>query len=522
MATAPLTRPAAPPEGLPVGALSGAEAGFRRPARRGGGFRGGGFRGPGEALRVPPAGFVFREEPPRRRSWADFDLAEPDSTASELLDCGLAPPGRLRPRRSPDRRFPDRRFPDRRSRTETGDPAPGFVGLHPEERADTAADGPITAPEIARSFREEVTAVVETVLRGAIGATGAATFLAYHRLTGGPHRSIRAIAAAAHDRGCRTAPSRERVRIAAVEGGRILAEAAGRIRFRHWDSAVAEALERTPLALPRFLVHFGYRTRSRPEEVGESLRRMAGLFGLDFPFRFRAAGNEVWVTPDDPEEADRVVETVRRLERLRPAPWYEWEDAVRGATHPEAADLAHILRESDRWGFLDSGEGFFWRRPPLPPKRADRAGNTVLAMLLRQFAIGVEAPRETLLRALSRTRHLRRPVPEAVLVGIAEQSGLFEVTPQAVRRRPKLPWPAALPYDLALARLARREGPRLRRAAIESALTAAGAPPGLAAVEVSRSPFLVPTAIGRRAATYRFLFARRHLRRPEPEAPDSD
>lgn len=512
MATAPLTRPATPPEGLPVGALSGAEAGFGRPARRGGGFP-----GVGEALRVPPAGFVFREEPPRRRSWADFDPAEPDSTAADLLDCGLAPPGRLRPRR-----FPDRLSPDRRSRTETGHPAPPFVGLHAEERGETAADGPITAPEMARSFREEVTAVVETVLRGAIGAPGAATFLAYHRLAGGPHRSIRAIAAAARDRGCRTAPSRERVRIATVEGGRILAKIAGRIHFRHWDGAVAEALAKTPLALPRFLVHFGYRTHSRPEEVGESLRRMAGLFGLDFPFRFRAAGNEVWVTPDDPREADRVVETVHRLERLRPAPWYEWGDAIQGATRPKAADLAHILRESDRWGFLDSGERFFWRRPPLPPKRADRAGNTVLALLLRQFAVGVEAPRETLLRALSRTRHLRRPVPEAVLVGIAEQSGLFEVTPQAVRRRPKLPWPPALPYDLALARLARREGGTLRRAAIESALTAAGAPPGLAVVEVSRSPFLVPTAVGRRAATYHFLFARRHLRLPKPETPEPD
>lgn len=472
-----------------------------------------GFRDLPTPLRVPAAGFVLREEPPRPYSWLNFDPIGPDSTAPDTFDCGLAPEGLLHPRRG-------RNLP-----TETGTPETGTAEAdarrHRSADRDSAPESEaITAPASARDFREELTAIVKTVVRDAAGALPADTFVAYYRVDGGPSRSIRRIADAARDRGCRTPPSRERVRRAAVEGREVLARAAGRVRFRHWETAVSKARERTPQPLPAFLSHFGYRPgSSRPEEIGETLRRTAALFGLAFPFRFRATARDLWVTPDDREEADAVVGTVRRLDALPPAPWYEWREVTRGRTGGEAARLRRVLEASARWSFLDPPERYFWRRPPLPPKHPDHIGNSVLCALCRVFSVGVEARPETVLAALARTRTLHgRPVPAPVLRGIAAQSGLFEVTPGRLRRPSGVAWFPPTRFDLALARLSATRGRLLPRPEILAALRAAGATQDSARVKIARSPLLLPTRPADRSRNrpYRFLFAPRHLFLPEP------
>lgn len=471
-----------------------------------------GFRDLPTPLRVPAAGFVLREEPPRPYSWPNFDPTGPDSTAPDTFDCGLAPEGLLHPRRR-------RNLP-----TEIGD---AEAGRHRSADRDGAPESEaITAPAAARDFREELTAIVKTVVRDAAGALAADTFVAYYRVDGGPSRSMRRIADAARDRGCRTPPSRERVRRAAIEGREVLARAAGRVRFRHWGTAVSNARERTPQPLPAFLSHFGYRPGSpRPAEIGETLRRMAALFGLAFPFRFRATARDLWVTPDDPDEADAVVGTVRRLDALPSAPWYEWREVTRGRTGGEAARLRRVLEASARWSFLDPPERYFWRRPPLPPKHPDNVGNSVFSALCRVFSVGVEARAETIRSALARTRALQgRPVPEPVLLGIAAQSGLFEVTSGRLRRPSGVAWFPPTRFDLALARLSATHGRLLPRAEILAALRAAGATRDSARVKIARSPLLLPArpADRSRSRLYRFLFAPRHLFLPEPATAGMD
>ena len=506
MATGALTRPAAEPGHAAAEVAVVALAGSGRREQR----DSGGLPDLPALLRVPAAGFVLREEPPRRYRWPNFDPTGPDSTAPDTFDCGIAPEGLLRPRRR-------RNLP---TETETTHPEAGrhrSVGLD-----DDPDSNPITAPTTARDFREELTAIVKAVVRDAAGALAAETFIGYYRVTGGPPRSLRCLADAARDHGCRTTPSRERARLAVIEGRKVLARVAGRVRFRHWEAALAQAEVEAPQTLPAFLAPFGYDPDSpRPEEIGETLRRMAGLFGLAFPFRFRAAAKEVWVTPDDPEEADAVVATVRRLDGMPPAPWHEWAEVTRGLTETETARLRRVLERSARWSFLDPPGRFFWRRPALPPPRPGNIGNPVLAALCRIFAVGVEARRELLLPALPRARGLRgRPVPEPVLVGIAAQSGLFEVTSASLRRRSGAAWFPPATRDRALARLSAALGRILLRADLEAALVATGATPNSARVEISRSPLLLPVEAPRRHRnrTYRFLFAPRHLFVPEAAA----
>lgn len=520
MATGPLTRRPAPEPGIPapepgipaaergivaaVGARVVALSDFGWSERPGDGQ----FRGLPGPLRIPAAGFVLREEPPHRYSWPNFDPGGPDSTAPDTFDCGLAPEGLLHPRRR-------RNLP-----TETGT-AETEPGRHRSAERDGARESEaITAPASARDFREELTAIAKSVVREAAGALAADAFVEYSRIDGSPSRSLRHIADAARDPGCRTAPSRERARLAIAEGREALARVAGRVRFRHWETAVANARERTPQPLPAFLAHFGYEPDSRrPEEIGETLRRTAAVFGLDFPFRFRATARTMWVTPDDPEEADAVVETVRRLDATPPAPWHEWAAVSRGLTEPEAARLRRILEASVRWDFLDPSGRYFWRRPPLPPRHPENIGNAVLAALCRVFSVGVQARPETVLSALARTRALRRrPVPEPVLRGIAAQSGLFEVTRGALRRPSGVAWFPPARFDRALARLSATHGRVLPRTEILAALIAAGATRNSARVKIARSPLLLPVRPDDRSRNrpYRFLFAPRHLFLPEP------
>lgn len=511
MATGPLTRPAAAPENAAAGTAVVALPDFGWPTQPDEGE----VPGLSTPLQVPAAGFVLREEPPRRYGWPNFDPDGPDSTAPDTFDCGIAPEGLLRPQRGRNLR----------KETET---APADTGRHRSAGLEDAPESDaITAPATARDFREELTAIVKAVVREAAGALAADTFVAYYRVAGGPSRSIRRLAGAARDHGCRTVPSRERARLAVVAGREVLARVAGRVRFRHWDAASAQAKAQVPQPLPAFLAPFGYDPDSpRPEEIGETLRRMAGLFGLAFPFRFRATAKEMWVTPDDPEEADTVVETVHRLDALPPAPWHEWAEVTRSLAEPETARLRRVLETSARWSFLDPPGRFFWRRPTtLPPKHAENIGNPVLAALCRMFTVGVEARREMLLPALARTRGLRgRPIPEPVLLGIASRSGLFEVTPVSLRRRSGAAWFPPAPRDRALARLSAALGRTLLRTDLEAALVAAGATPNSARVEITRSPLLLPVEAPRhrRHRTYRFLFAPRHLFVPEAEAGKSD
>lgn len=419
------------------------------------------------------------------------------------VDCGLAPPAFLR-----------RRVPAE-SESPFGPTAPA--------PAPSARPAPFTAPDSAGSFREEMAAVIAAFVEEDAGRIVADLFAANTGLAGGPSRSTRAIAATSFEHGRRSRPSRERVRQAAVQGREILAAAAPKVRFRHWEPSVARARAESPLPLPDFLALFGYAPEEpRPVRLGHWLARAASLLALEFPFSFLDGPfAEIWVVSD---ERDRQAESIRALEWLAALPSAPWHDLAALLPAPRRRGtpvVRTVVRRSLRWSFLEPGERYFRRLPDAPRESpaarpsADR--NPLLRTLRRQFAFGDAAPRPALALAAARARGLRRPVPAPVLAGIAEQSGLFEVGPRAIHRKPGLTWPALPPADRTIAELAaKRPGRVLPRQRILEALRATGMTKATAAAEITNSPLLLP-ASSPPDGRYRFLFSARALRSPEPD-----
>lgn len=452
--------------------------------------------GPGSAEPEPADERAFGPPVPPRRHPA---LRVPEETDFGV-DCGLAPPGFLR-----------RRVPVE------GDPPFGPPAPDPPARP-----APFTAPETAASFREEMAAVITEFVEEDAGRVVAALFAENTGLAGGPSRSTRAIAETTFEHGRRSRPSRERVRQAAVQGREILAAAAPSVRFRHWQPTVARARAQSPLPLPDFLALFGYAPEEpRPLRLGHWLARAAGLLALEFPFSFLDGPfAEIWVVSDD---RDRQAESIRALEwlaALPSAPWHDLAALLPAPWRKGAPVIRSVIRRSLRWSFLDPGERYF-RRLPDPPRegasndpRADR--NPVLRTLRRQFAFGDAAPRPALALAAARARGLRRRVPAPVLAGIAAQSGLFEVAPRVIRRKPGPEWLPLSPADRTIAELATpRPGRVLPRRSILEALQTTGMTKATAAAEITNSPLLLP-ASSPPDGRYRFLFSARALRLPEP------
>lgn len=475
---------------------------------------------------VPGAGFPLREGERGRYAMPEGGpgSAEPEATADEQapgalvpprrhpalqvpegtefgVDCGLAPPGFLR-----------RRVP-----VEEGAP---FGSTAP---APPARPAPFTAPDSAGSFREEMAAVIAAFVEEDAGRIVADLFAANTGLAGGPSRSTRAIAATSFEHGRRSRPSRERVRQAAVQGREILAAAAPKVRFRHWKPSVARARAESPLPLPDFLALFGYAPEEpRPIRLGHWLARAASLLALEFPFSFLDGPfAEIWVVSD---ERDRQAESIRALEwlaALPSAPWHDLAALLPAPWRRGTPVVRTVIRRSLRWSFLGPDERYFRRLPDAPRESpaarpsADR--NPLLRTLRRQFAFGDAASRPTLALAAARARGLRRPVPAPVLAGIAEQSGLFEVGPRAIHRKPGFTWPPLSPADRVVADLAaRRPGRVLPRRSILDALRAADMTKATAAAEITNSPLLLP-ASSPPDGRYRFLFSARALRSPEPD-----
>lgn len=452
-------------------------------------------RAPGAALRAP-AGIEFG------------------------VDCGLAPPGFLR-RRVPAAADPS--FPGDPTALPIGLPIGLPVGLRGAAPDLPARRSPFAAPDSAASFREELAAVIAEFVGEDAGTAAAAYFAENTGLAGGPSRSTRAIAETTFEHGRRSRPSRERVRQAVARAREILAAAAPNARFRHWEPAVAKARAETPLPLPDFLALFGYAPEEpRPIRLGHWLGRAASLLSLEFPFSFLDGPfGEIWVVSD---ERDRQAESIRALEwlaALPSAPWHDLATLLPAPWRRGAVVARSVVRRSLRWSFLDPGERYF-RRLPDPPgegssarARADR--NPLLRTLRRQFAFGDAAPRPSVALAAGRARGLRRPVPPPVLTGIAAQSGLFEVGPRAIRRKPGLSWPALSPADRVIAELAaQRPGRALSRRSILETLRATGMTKGTASAEITNSPLLLP-ASSLPDGRYRFLFGARTLRLPKPD-----
>ena len=372
----------------------------------------------------------------------------------------------------------------------------------------------ILSLEEATTFREELTQAVTRLLADTRGVS-AECFVAYHGVDGKPRRTLREIGDAGSEHGFGRAVTRERVRQVLEQTEGKLRARARRVRFVHWALAEREASRNLPDSVHSFVSRFGYGSVSEPECVFKVLRLCAGIFELNFPFevlKFSRVGSLV-VDPAD----DTVQALVAGLPDSATGPYDELTE-VANRVGCEQGILRQVIDVSPRWEFLDDGCRYFWKRPHLPPQKYSVTGNAILTSLCKVFSVAKRATISDLARSVARDRILRKggPVPDIpipVLRGIADRSGLFNVSDDHIARKKGLEWCVVGQRDIALIALCAEHGRVLPSNIVYSGLVRSGLTRENAAAIVAYSPFLVHTraGVGPKEGVYKFVVRREDI-----------
>ena len=360
----------------------------------------------------------------------------------------------------------------------------------------------------ATTFREELRLAVSHLLKRK-ASTWQHCFIAYYGLDG-QDATLDAIGLNGEEHGFGRPVSRERVRQVLVKARKAIQADAPLVRFHCWDPVVKQLRAESPIEPEALFSLLGY---ERPPHVGRAFRRLkeiGEILGLGPPFELRAvASDEEFIFYASQSVSNSWVE---RLRRVPPTPFAIVAEVAKDVGCEEEC-LRRVLSVSSRWEFLDTTSQHFWRRPDLPPRDFSRTWNSILTSLCKVFSVGGDASSRDLAMSIGRDRVVRKggpPVqlPRAVVEGIAEKSGLFDVAAGEIRRRADVePWNSLRERDILLLRVAAMHGRVVSSKDLYSSLVREGLSKGNAGQVVQFSPFLVHTqsGVGETEGIYKFV-----------------
>ncbi len=377
------------------------------------------------------------------------------------------------------------------------------------ERRVENTEGARIAPRFkATTFREELRLAVSYPLNRQ-PSSWHDCFIAYYGLDG-QDATLDAIGLNGEEYGFGRPVTRERVRQVLVKARKAIQADAPLVRFHCWDPVVKQLRAESPIEPEALFSLLGY---ERPPHVGRAYRRLkeiAEIFGLGPPFELRAvASDEEFIFYASQSISNSWVE---RLRSAPPTPFAIVAEVAKDVGCEEEC-LRRVLSVSRRWEFLDTTSQHFWRRPDLPPRDFSKTRNSILTSLCKVFSVGGYASSRDLAMSIGRDRIVRKggpPVqlPRAVVEGIAEKSGLFDVAAGEIRRKADVePWNCLSKRDMVLLRVAAMHGRVVSSKDLYSSLVREGLSQGNAGQVVQFSPFLVHTqsGVGETEGIYKFV-----------------
>ena len=377
------------------------------------------------------------------------------------------------------------------------------------ERKVTNTEGARTVPRFkAKTFREELRLAVVHLLDQK-PASWHHCFTAYHGLDG-QDATLDAIALKGEEHGFGRPVTRERVRQVLANSRKAIQADAPLVRFHRWDPVVKHVRDGSPIEPEVLFSLLGYEP---PPHVGRAYRRLkaiAKIFGLGPPFELRSVASDQALFFYASEAVSNS--WVERLRSAPPTPFAIVAEFAKDVGCEEEC-LRRVLSASRRWEFLDTARQYFWRRPHLPPRDFSKTRNPILTSLCKVFSFGGYASSGDLAMSIGRDRIVRRggpplQLPRAVVEGIAEKSGLFDVAAGKIRRKADVePWNSLPGRDMALLRVAVRHGRVVSSRNLYSSLVREGLSMGNAGQVVQFSPFLVHTqsGVGETEGIYKFV-----------------
>lgn len=353
------------------------------------------------------------------------------------------------------------------------------------------------------TFKDELLCIVRQLLSD-LETKYAYCLIARGGIGDRPQATLEQIAERAAEHGFDGPVSRERVRQVEGKAEIRLRSRAESARFSLWESSTQAARRNLPAAVGPFLLSFGYEVTNEPERVFRSLKRFASdIFRLNFPFELARAGDRYVVLDSEDEIMRDVLECI---ERFQPDMYVETAEIARRAGCDEHV-LGRAIRAHPIWQFLDESGEYLWRRPPLPPSNYRLVGNLMLTCLFRVFSLVREARTADLVQSIPRHRLVDREIPAAVIEGIAERSGSFDVRNGEISRKEGIRWNTARPRDMHLLRICLAEGQVVSSEILYSSLVRMGMSSNDAGVTVAHSPLLVHTqaGFGSVSGVYKFI-----------------
>lgn len=376
-----------------------------------------------------------------------------------------------------------------------------------DSRHDNPHDRTLGAPD-ATTFREEAISIVTGILKRQPHSR-LASFLAYHGLAGDAP-TFEEMGNNGPKYGFGRPVSRERVRQIVLKASARLESQASRMRIKHWSPAVAKVKADWPVSVLSFLQLLGYEHQANPVPAYRRLRLGAKVLDLDLPFALVDLGaGQTMLFPEENAPPDRVPGRLKAATRGGYAAVSETTAELANAD----AWLLRLISASTRYEFLDADRSYFWRRPKLPPRDVSRTGNSILTSLCKVFSVTDRAASRKLARSLGRDRMVRaggppRALPVAVVEGVAQRSGMFDVDGGQIRRKADLPrWHSVPGREALLLQVARRHGRIVSSKDLYSSLMRMGLSRGNAMQTVQFSPFLLHTqaGVGRIEGVYKFV-----------------
>lgn len=367
----------------------------------------------------------------------------------------------------------------------------------------------ISCNEHAHTFKEELLCIVNQLLSH-LRPSHARCLIARHGIGDGRCLTLEEIGNRAIEYGFDGPVTRERVRQVTNKAERFLRSRSEDVSFSLWESSMRTVRKILPIEIGPFLSSFGYETTAEGRYIYEGMKQIAAdIFGLEFPFDVIAINDSYIVLGSE----DTVMRNIlNEIEQLQPRMYIEFAELV-GHIGCEENFLKSAILVHPRWEFLDHLDRYLWRRPNLPPANYRLTGNLILTCLFKIFSVVREARTIDLIQSIPRHRLISKDVPTAVLEGIANRSGLFDVQNGRISPKQKYRWAAASERDLDLLRVCIQQGQIVSSKVLYSSLVQYGMSRESAAITVAYSPFLVHTqsGVGHNAGIYKFVCQSDHI-----------